>query len=137
MWRDYSIPILKYSFCRVEEEGSITTLGYALLALLAQQASSGYDLARRLKRPIGFFWSAHQSHIYSELTRLEDQGLIAHQVIEQSNRPDKKLFWVTDAGLAVLRVAAGKASHPTRAGHAHPPRGPTRLRRFVAECRSP
>ena len=102
LWRGYSIPILKYSYCGVEKEGSITTLGYALLALLAHHASSGYDLARRLKRPIGFFWSAHQSHIYSELTRLEDQGLIAHQVIEQSNRPDKKLFWVTDAGLAVL-----------------------------------
>ena len=103
LWRGYSIPILKYSYCGVEKEGSITTLGYALLALLAHHASSGYDLARRLKRPIGFFWSAHQSHIYSELTRLEDQGLIAHQVIEQSNRPDKKLFRVTDAGLAVLR----------------------------------
>ncbi len=74
-----------------------------MLALLAHHASSGYDLARRLKRPIGFFWSAHQSHIYSELTRLEDEGLIAHQVIEQSNRPAKKLFQVTDVGLAVLR----------------------------------
>jgi DNA-binding PadR family transcriptional regulator len=94
---------LKYSYCRVRKEGFITTLEYALLALLARQASSGYDLARRLKRPIGFFWSAHQSHIYSELTRLEDEGLIAHQVIEQSNRPDKKLFRLTDAGLAVLR----------------------------------
>ena len=74
-----------------------------MLASLAHHASSGYDLARRLKRPIGFFWSAHQSHIYSELTRLEDEGLITHQLIEQSNRPDKKLFRVTDAGLAVLR----------------------------------
>src|SRR6266487_5458635 len=103
MRRGYSIPILKYSYCRVEKEDAITTLGYALLALLAHHASSGYDLARRLKRPIGFFWSAHQSHIYSELTRLEDEGLIAHQVIEQSNRPAKKLFQVTDAGLAALR----------------------------------
>ncbi len=103
MWRGYTIPILKYSYCRVEKEDAITTLGYALLALLAHHASSGYDLARRLKRPIGFFWTAHQSHIYSELTRLEDEGLIAHQVIEQSNRPAKKLFQVTDVGLAVLR----------------------------------
>ena len=103
LWRGYDIPILEYSYYSVEKEGSITTLGYALLALLAHHASSGYDLARRLKRPIGFFWSAHQSHIYSELTRLADEGLIAHQVIAQSNLPDKKLFRVTDAGLAVLR----------------------------------
>ncbi len=103
MWRGYRIPILKYSYCRVEKEGSITTLGFALLALLAHPSSSGYDLTRRLKRPIGFFWSAHQSHIYSELTRLEAEGLITHQVIEQSNRPDKKLFRVTDAGWTVLR----------------------------------
>ena len=103
MGTGYNIPILKYSYLRVKGEGTITTLGYALLALLAHHASSGYDLARRLKRPIGFFWSAHQSHIYSELTRLEDEGLIAHQVVEQNNRPDKKLSRVTDAGLAILR----------------------------------
>ncbi len=74
-----SIPILKYSSCRVEEEGSITTLGYALLALLAHHASSGYDLARRLKRPIGFFWSAHQSHIYKdEMIQHISNFLLAH-----------------------------------------------------------
>jgi DNA-binding PadR family transcriptional regulator len=94
---------LNYSYCRVEKEGSIPTLGYALLALLAHHASSGYDLARRLKRPIGFFWSAHQSHLYSELTRLEAAGLIAQQVIAQSHRPAKKLLRVTAAGWAVLQ----------------------------------
>lgn len=73
------------------------------MALLARQSSSGYDLTQRMKRPIGFFWTAHQSHIYSELRRLEALGLIAHQMIEQSTRPDKKLFTITETGLSSLR----------------------------------
>lgn len=64
---------------------------------------SGYDLTRYMKRPIGFFWSAHQSQIYPELTRLEAQGLITSQMVEQRTRPDKKLYTITDAGLAALR----------------------------------
>lgn len=103
----------------------ITTLGYALLALLARQSSSGYDLARRLKRPIGFFWSANQSHIYSELTRLEAHGLIMHEMIEQANRPDKKLFHVTDAGLTVLREWVTQPYEPA------PPRDELALKAYA------
>ncbi|GCE04504.1 PadR family transcriptional regulator [Dictyobacter aurantiacus] len=87
----------------MEDNHIITTLGYALLALVARQASSGYDLAQRLKRPIGFFWSANPSHIYSELARLEKAGLITHQSIEQATRPTKKLFSLTESGQAALR----------------------------------
>ncbi|EFH83230.1 transcriptional regulator, PadR-like family [Ktedonobacter racemifer DSM 44963] len=82
----------------------MTTLGYALLALLARQESSGYDLAQRLKRPIGFFWTAHSSHIYSELARLEEGGFITPQVVAQPTRPAKRLFSVTESGLAALRT---------------------------------
>ncbi|GHO86787.1 PadR family transcriptional regulator [Dictyobacter formicarum] len=70
---------------------------------MARQAASGYDLSQRLKRPIGFFWSANTSHIYSELARLEEAGLITHQSIEQATRPTKKLFSLTESGRAALR----------------------------------
>lgn len=83
---------------------SPTTLGYALLGLLARESRSGYDLARALKRPIGFFWHAGHSQIYPELARLEEAGLTTHEKIAQDDRPDKKLYAVTEAGRAVLSV---------------------------------
>jgi len=56
-----------------------------------------------MKEPVGYFWYARQSHIYGELTHLEAQGLITHQVIEQQNRPDKKLYTITEAGRVAVR----------------------------------
>src|ERR1051326_237880 len=80
----------------------MTTLGYALLTLLARGPSSGYDLGRHLKDPIGFFWQARYNQIYPQLTRLEALGLIVHEVVEQVERPDKKVYTITAAGLAAL-----------------------------------
>jgi hypothetical protein len=64
----------------------LSTLGYALLALLARGPRSGYDLAQRMNRPIGFFWQAQHSQIYPELARLEQLGWVTHQVIVQEDR---------------------------------------------------
>jgi DNA-binding PadR family transcriptional regulator len=82
----------------------VTTLGYALLGLLARRAGSGYDLARELRRPVGYFWQARHSQIYPELARLEARGLVGHHVVEQDDRPDKKVYAITEAGRAALRA---------------------------------
>jgi PadR family transcriptional regulator AphA len=82
---------------------SVSVLGYALLSLLVRRPRSGYDLARAMRRPIGFFWHARHSQIYPELARLEAQGMVTSQVIEQVDRPDKKLYTITEAGRTALR----------------------------------
>lgn len=56
-----------------------------------------------MSRPVGFFWHALHSQIYPELAQLEEQGLITHEVIEQQDRPDKKLYTISEAGLRMLR----------------------------------
>lgn len=78
-------------------------LGYALLGVLARKPSSGYDLIRYMEEPIGFFWHARRSQIYPELARLEEAGLVSHTVVEQQDRPDKKVYQITPAGLDTLR----------------------------------
>jgi PadR family transcriptional regulator AphA len=80
----------------------VATLGYALLGLLARGALSGYDLARQMRRPVGYFWQARHSQIYPALARLEARGLVAHHVVEQHDRPDKKVYALTEAGRAAL-----------------------------------
>lgn len=81
----------------------MTTLGYALLALLARTPLTGYDLAQRMRRSTDFFWTARHSQIYPELARLEAAGLLTHEVIRQTERPDKKRYTMTEAGYAALR----------------------------------
>ena len=82
----------------------MTTLGYVLLAMLAREPRSGYDLTNLLKGSFSFFWHAGHSQIYPELGKLERDGLIMHERIAQQDRPDKKLFSITSAGLEILKV---------------------------------
>lgn len=83
------------------------TLGYTLLGLLARGDRSGYDLAQGLKDPVGFFWHAQHSQIYPQLARLEAAGLIEHTRVEQSDRPDKKVYRLTETGEAHLQAWLG------------------------------
>jgi DNA-binding PadR family transcriptional regulator len=81
----------------------MTTLGYALLSLLACESLSGYDLAQTMKSRVSYFWHARHSQIYPELAKLEQQGYVLHTVVEQQDRPDKKLYTITEEGIAQLR----------------------------------
>ncbi|QIN77264.1 PadR family transcriptional regulator [Rubrobacter marinus] len=94
----------------------MTTLGYAILGLLARESLSGYDLTQRMKGRVGFFWSARHSQIYPELARLEGDGFVTHSVVEQRDRPDKKVYEITASGLQALK---GWITQP-------PPEKPTR-----------
>ncbi len=94
----------------------MTTLGYAILGLLSQEDLSGYDLAQRMAGRVGYFWSARHSQIYPELARLEGGGYVTHSVVEQTERPDKKVYRITTKGLEDLKhwVTQPPAPRPTR-----------------------
>lgn len=80
----------------------ISTLGYALLGLLAREALTGYELTGRVRDRIGFFWGARHSQIYPELAKLEGRGLVSHEPVEQEGKPDKKVYSITDLGFEAL-----------------------------------
>src|SRR5439155_2920920 len=48
---------------------------YAVLGLLAQQPSAGYELGARAATSIAHFWPLTRTHIYTELERLKGSGL--------------------------------------------------------------
>jgi len=81
----------------------VRTLGYAVLSLLSREDLSGYDLKRWMERPLGYFWSARHSQIYPELARLEEEGFVTHRVVEQRERPDKKVYGITAEGREEIR----------------------------------
>ncbi len=79
-----------------------STLGFALLGLLARGPLSGYDIAGQLKAGVGPFWHARHSQIYPELARLQADELVSHERVAQHDRPDKKVFSILPAGRAAL-----------------------------------
>jgi PadR family transcriptional regulator AphA len=44
------------------------------------------------------FWPADQSQIYRTLARLAERGLVEMEVVEQEDRPDRKVHRITEAG---------------------------------------
>ena len=80
-----------------------STLGFALLGLLARRELTGYELSHLLREPIGFFWHARHSQIYPELARLEKTGLVRHTLVRQTERPDKKRYRIAAPGRRALK----------------------------------
>lgn len=74
-------------------------LSYGLLGLLARHESSGYDLMLRIQP----FWQAKHSQIYPLLARMEKNGLLSSRWIQQSDKPDKKIYMITDKGIHALQ----------------------------------
>jgi DNA-binding PadR family transcriptional regulator len=70
-----------------------------LLALLAGEASHGYQLRARLALALGPLAEAlNDGQVYVTLGRLERAGLLTSRRIGQTDRPDRKVYELTPAG---------------------------------------
>jgi PadR family transcriptional regulator, regulatory protein AphA len=78
------------------------TLG--LLSLLSLGSRSGYDLMLRIQP----FWPAKHSQIYPLLASLEKQGMVSCEWVQQSDKPDKKVYSITESGIEALRAWLGE-----------------------------
>jgi DNA-binding PadR family transcriptional regulator len=77
-------------------------LPHAILVSLCEQSGSGYELARRFDRSIGYFWSATHQQIYRTLRTMEGVDWVQVTPVSQQGRPDKKVYTVAEAGRAEL-----------------------------------
>ncbi len=74
------------------------SLKHAIMVLLETEAGSGYDLLKRFKQRLGFFWQASHQQIYQQLKVMHQSGLIDCQLEVQQGKPDRKVYAMTDAG---------------------------------------
>jgi DNA-binding PadR family transcriptional regulator len=82
----------------------MTALECKLLGLLARQPMSGYGLARVLKQRFTPFGPVSHTQIYPALASLKQQGLVRYHIVEQqSGRPNKKVYELTEEGRAALQ----------------------------------
>ncbi|MDT0455053.1 PadR family transcriptional regulator [Streptomyces sp. DSM 41527] len=77
-------------------------LDHAILVSLLEKPGSGYELARRFDRSIGYFWTATHQQIYRVLKRMESDGWVDVREVPQQARPDKKEYSVAAPGRAAL-----------------------------------
>jgi DNA-binding PadR family transcriptional regulator len=81
------------------------TVRQPLLALLAKEPAHGYELKLALEQTFGAAYpSPNIGQIYVTLKRLEHDGLVRSQDVEQDRRPNKRVYELTPRGREALRA---------------------------------
>ncbi|MFD0693938.1 PadR family transcriptional regulator [Paenibacillus sp. GCM10027628] len=77
----------------------MSSIRYAILTLLAREPLSGYDIKQQMNSRIGPFWKVGSNQVYPELSKMEAEGLVRLQGVEQHTyRPARKLYEITEEG---------------------------------------
>ncbi len=74
------------------------SLKHAILVLLETEQGSGYDLLKRFKERLGFFWNASHQQIYHQLKKMHEEGLLEFNTQVQQGKPDRKVYHITTQG---------------------------------------
>lgn len=86
------------------------------LGMLSDGEATGYDLKKQFESSFAHFFAAGYGSIYPALSSLARDGLVECREIPQQGKPDRKVYRITDAGLAHMRTALQKPdpSHKVR-----------------------
>lgn len=103
----------------VDTRRSVSANEGVVLGMLARAPGSGYDLVRRIRGSVGYFWTPARSHVYSLLPRLASLGLATRREVAGESAPGKSVYDITDEGRAALaawlsspELAEGPARNP-------------------------
>jgi DNA-binding PadR family transcriptional regulator len=69
-----------------------------ILTVLTQGRMTGYEITKNFDDVLSYFWRASHQQVYRELARLSDDGCVAHELVEQAGKPNKKIYRLTDRG---------------------------------------
>ncbi len=78
------------------------SLRHALLGFLSYMPQTGYELKNVFDVSVRHFWPADQSQIYRTLGQMYDEELVSLELVKQQERPDRKVYSITEAGRAEL-----------------------------------
>jgi DNA-binding PadR family transcriptional regulator len=80
------------------------SIKYAILGLLADRPLHGYELKAAYEEDLVPATQLNYGQVYTTLERLARDGLVAHQVVSQAERPDKKVYALTAEGRKQLEA---------------------------------
>lgn len=76
---------------------------YAILGLLAQGPTTGYDLKKLVEERLSHFWNESFGHLYPILARLHRRGWVRKRTRTAKGRPSRNEYSLTEAGRTALR----------------------------------
>jgi PadR family transcriptional regulator, regulatory protein AphA len=75
----------------------------ALLGLISSKGPiTGYDLSKTFRASMAHYWHARHGQIYPTLDKLKRRGFVSCRKLIQRDRPNKKLYSITDKGRTEL-----------------------------------
>lgn len=80
------------------------SLAHAILGFLHTYPMTGYDLkTQQFDQSVNYFWAADQAQIYRTLDKLAEQGFVQNEIQYQENRPNRKVYHITEQGREEMR----------------------------------
>ncbi|MFZ6031019.1 MAG: PadR family transcriptional regulator [Chloroflexota bacterium] len=79
------------------------SLKHVILGFIEMTPLSGYDLKTMFDSSVQFYWSATHPQIYRTLDEMLKEGWLSVTVVQQTERPNKKVYSVTEKGSVELR----------------------------------
>jgi DNA-binding PadR family transcriptional regulator len=90
------------------------SLRHALLAILDARPMTGYELAKQFDVSAAYVWHARHPQIYTELRRLEAEGLVESEEAPRGEGATKRPYFLTDAGCDELLRWLTEIQEPAR-----------------------
>jgi DNA-binding PadR family transcriptional regulator len=87
------------------------SIKHAILGLLADRPLHGYELKAAYEAELVPATQLNYGQVYTTLERLGRDGLVAHEVVSQTERPDKKVYALTREGRRELQEWLTAPSH--------------------------
>ncbi|GAB6093083.1 PadR family transcriptional regulator [Furfurilactobacillus curtus] len=75
-----------------------------VLGMLNRHPMTGYDITQLFKTSFAFFFDSSAGMVYPVLRGLEKEDKVTKAVIEQTGKPDKKVFSITQTGRAEFQA---------------------------------
>ncbi len=90
------------------------------LGALTMGNATGYEIRKMFDEgPFGHFYDAGYGSIYPALNALLKEGLVSVTHLAQDKRPDKKVYQLTDTGMAVFKQALSEPATKDRCRSEH------------------
>jgi PadR family transcriptional regulator, regulatory protein AphA len=94
----------------------INTTRYAVLGMLTLGSKSAYEIQKKMRCSINYFWSESDGQLYPTLKRLTDEGLLTFEEETTPGGRSKKIYSLTKTGRETLKdwLSQPEKKHPIR-----------------------
>lgn len=89
------------------------SINYAILGILSYKPMTGYDIKKIIQNSAFMYWSGNNNQIYKALSELQDKGMVTSVVKHQEDTPTRKVYEITNEGLAALKEWTLSTFEPT------------------------